>query len=91
MTIKEVTIRTKDLRLLVEQLFEAEVTDRAKVSVLNSVQEQNPEAMFKFGMRVEESKPAAAQAVELRYRQLQRSLESGKDISAALSQFLGTN
>jgi hypothetical protein len=88
---KEVTIRTRDLRLLVEQLFEAEVADRAKVSVLTSVQDKNPAAMFEFGMRVEESKPAAAQAIELRYRQLQQSLESGNDIPAALSQFLGTN
>jgi hypothetical protein len=88
MAEREVTVGLVDLKILVEKMFDDDVQRRAEIMVLNQPGHSDASAALEFAALVEDEKPKARKAVELRYRRLREALENGTHVAQSLKAFL---
>jgi len=85
---RQVTVGLFDLKLLVWICFDQKVNTYAQTMVLNQPGHNDPEAASEFARLVDKAVPEAKGRVQLRFRSLLESLESGKDVGTALASFV---
>lgn len=85
----EIGVGAKELKALVHELIEAEVHSRCHIAAVNRVLAREPILRQQVVDAFEAAKPQERQMVELRYRDMLESLESGQDVSLEISKLLG--
>jgi hypothetical protein len=82
----KITLDSKTLENLIEELMDAEVALRCHLAAFSRA--LTPSDQATFANFADEARPQADAAVKLRFRALLETCESGKDISLELSRFL---
>ena len=85
----ESPVAAKELKALVNELMDAEVNARCYIAAFNRVLATEPLLRQQVVDEFDSAKPQQRKTVELRYRGLLESLESGEGVSLELSKLLG--
>jgi hypothetical protein len=87
--VTEIAVGVKELKALVHELMDAEVNSRCYIAAVNRVLVRDPALRQQVVDEFDNAKPRERQTVELRFRGLLESLESGQDVSLEISKLLG--
>ena len=84
----DVTVDLKDLEVLVKEFLDCKTNARAEIAVRSKHLAVNSQAVQRYIAEVEAETSKAYFNEELRFRELLKSLEDGKNVSASLTRFI---
>jgi hypothetical protein len=87
--MRTVEVNLHSLRLLISECLKTKIHDRAQTIVFNEGRIINPDAATRYVNLVERAKPQAEKSVRPRCEELLDAIESGNDVSEALTRFIG--